>query len=215
MTDSFRHHSVCDGLIGHVDRALNNIFCRQRTMRDYPAQPLDETVTAAADKKVAAGLMRVNHAGEMAAQALYQGQSLTARDPALRDKLLQASQEESDHLNWCRSRLDELGAKPSKLDPLWYGGSLLIGVAAGIVGDRWNLAFLAETEHQVVRHLDDHLQRLPKQDLRSRAIVQQMRSDELGHAELAEKLGAAKLPAAINRLMGLSSKVMTALAQRI
>jgi len=215
MTDTFRHPSAVDALIGHVDRALNNIFCRQRSMRDYPAQTMDETVTDRADKKVAAGLMRINHAGEMAAQALYHGQSLTARDPALRDKLLHASQEESDHLNWCRSRLDELDAKPSKLDPLWYGGSLLIGVAAGIAGDRWNLGFLAETEHQVVRHLDDHLERLPKHDARSRAIVQQMRSDELGHAQLAERLGAAKLPAPINRLMGLTSKVMTALAQRI
>ncbi|MDQ6965119.1 MAG: 2-polyprenyl-3-methyl-6-methoxy-1,4-benzoquinone monooxygenase [Mariprofundales bacterium] len=215
MSGDFRRYSAVDVLLGHIDRGLNNIFCRQHSQREYPAAELDERVTAADDRRRVAGLMRVNHAGEMAAQALYHGQSLTARDSALRDKLLHASQEESDHLNWCRSRLDELDAKPSLLDPLWYGGSLLIGVAAGVAGDRWNLGFLAETEHQVVRHLDNHLQRLPEEDLRSRAIVQQMRSDELGHAELAEELGAARLPAPIRRIMRLTSKVMTVLAQRI
>jgi len=213
--DDLRHYSAADALIGHIDRALNNIFCRQPSRRDYPAEAEQEAVTEPSERRKAAGLMRVNHAGEMAAQALYHGQSLTARDPALRDKLLQASQEESDHLNWCRRRLDELGAKPSILDPLWYGGSLAIGIAAGVAGDRWNLGFLAETEHQVVRHLDSHLQRLPPQDGRSRAIVTQMRSDELGHARLAEELGAAKLPRPINRLMGLTSKIMTTLAEKI
>ncbi len=215
MAEEFRRHGAVDRVIGHIDHALNNIFCRQPSRREYPARPIDEAVVDRADKRTAAGLMRVNHAGEMAAQALYHGQSLTARDPKLREQLMCASEEESDHLNWCRRRLDELGARPSKLDPLWYGGSLLIGIAAGIAGDRWNLGFLAETEHQVVRHLDDHLDRLPKQDGRSRAIVQQMRSDELGHAELAEKLGAAKLPQPIKRAMRLTSKVMTTLAEKI
>jgi len=141
--------------------------------------------------------MRVNHAGEVSAQALYQGQSLTARDPSLRMKLKSASIEESDHLNWCRRRLEELGEKPSRLDPFWYLGSFVLGITAGIAGDRWNLGFLAETEHQVVCHLDSHIKRLPTEDVRSRAIVTQMKEDELGHARLAEKLGAAELPSPV------------------
>jgi ubiquinone biosynthesis monooxygenase Coq7 len=159
--------------------------------------------------------MRVNHAGEMAAQALYQGQSLTARDPELSEKLKHASIEESDHLNWCRNRLQELDERPSLLDPLWYAGSFCIGIAAGIAGDRWNLGFLAETEHQVVRHLDGHLQRLPAGDARSRAIVEQMKIDEQEHADLAEHLGAAELPQPVKQLMKLTSKVMTTLAEKI
>ena len=159
--------------------------------------------------------MRVNHAGEMAAQALYHGQSLLARDPSLKEKLHGASMEEADHLNWCRRRLDELGEKPSVFDPLWYAGSFAIGVAAGSVGDRWNLGFLAETEHQVVRHLDGHLDVLPEHDERSRAIVAQMKVDELGHAHLAEDLGAAPLPEPIKATMQLTSKVMTSLAKKI
>jgi len=213
--DDFRRYSLADQLIGQVDHALNNIFCRQHSSREFPAEQTAGESLSVSETRRAAGLMRVNHAGEMAAQALYHGQSLTARDPELRGQLMQASREESDHLNWCRRRLDELEARPSLLDPLWYGGSLAIGVAAGIAGDRWNLGFLAETEHQVVRHLDDHLERLPKQDARSRTIITQMRSDELGHAKLAESLGAAQLPKPIQGLMRLTSKVMTTLAQRI
>jgi ubiquinone biosynthesis monooxygenase Coq7 len=159
--------------------------------------------------------MRINHAGEMAAQALYQGQSLTARDPLLAEKLKYACMEESDHLNWCRNRLQELGERPSLLDPLWYAGSFCIGMAAGIAGDRWNLGFLAETEHQVVRHLDSHLQQLPAGDSRSRSIVKQMKIDEQGHAELAENLGAAELPQSMKKLMTLTSKVMTSVAEKI
>ncbi len=158
--------------------------------------------------------MRVNHAGEVSAQALYQGQSLVANDPSLRIKLKSASIEEGDHLNWCRRRLKELGEKPSVLDPFWYLGSLALGVTVGIAGDRWNLGFLAETEYQVVRHLDSHLKQLPEKDTRSRAIVTQMRKDELGHARLAESLGAAKLPLSAKALMKLISKVMTTVSER-
>ncbi len=211
----FRHYSLADRLLGHVDQALNNIFCRQQSQRDYPANHLDSDTLSAEEKKLAAGLMRVNHAGEMAAQALYHGQSITARDQSIRDELRGASIEEADHLNWCRRRLDELDAQPSKLDPFWYAGSFVIGITAGMAGDRWNLGFLAETEHQVVRHLEHHLKRLPQEDKRSRAIVTQMREDELGHATLAEDLGAATLPKPIHTLMGLSSKVMTTIAERI
>lgn len=212
-----RHYSLADALIGHVDHALNNIFCKQPSQRPYPAETaIDDATTLSADEKQqAAGLMRVNHAGEMAAQALYHGQSLTARDLSLKDKLYHASVEESDHLNWCRRRLEELGERPSIFDPLWYAGSFAIGITAGLAGDRWNLGFLEETEKQVVRHLDNHLNRLPEHDTRSRAIVEQMKLDEQGHADLAHNLGAAALPEPVKQLMQLTSKVMTRLAERI
>ncbi|HXH65400.1 MAG TPA: 2-polyprenyl-3-methyl-6-methoxy-1,4-benzoquinone monooxygenase [Mariprofundaceae bacterium] len=211
----FRRLSLSDRAIGHLDHALFNIFCEQRSSRPYPAEQSAEAPLPDAQRRLSAGLMRVNHAGEMAAQALYQGQSLTARDPALRDKFRRASVEEADHLNWCRRRLHELDAKPSLLDPLWYAGSLAIGIAAGVAGDRWNLGFLAETEHQVVRHLDSHLERLPAEDMRSRSIVAQMKIDEGQHAELAESLGAAELPPLVKGMMRLTSKVMTTLAEHL
>ncbi len=212
----FRTPTVSDRVIEEIDRALNNIFCKQVSSRNYPAADAGENDSLSREqKRAAAGLMRVNHAGEMAAQALYQGQSLTARDPKLADKLKHASIEEADHLNWCRNRLEELGERPSIFDPLWYAGSFAIGMAAGIAGDRWNLGFLAETEHQVVRHLDSHLERLPENDTRSRAIVEQMKIDEQGHADLAEQLGAAPLPAPVKQLMQLTSKVMTSLAEKV
>lgn len=211
-----RHYTLADSLIGHIDHALNNIFCKQPTQRPFPAESaVGDLSMTTEEKQKAAGLMRVNHAGEMAAQALYHGQSLTARDPSLKDKLYGASVEESDHLNWCRRRLEELGEKPSLFDPLWYVGSFAIGVTAGIAGDRWNLGFLEETEKQVVRHLDSHLKRLPAQDSRSRAIVEQMKIDEQGHADLAHNLGAASLPEPAKQLMQITSKVLTNLAEKI
>lgn len=223
MPRSFRTLTLTDRLIAELDRALNNIFCPQKSSRPYPpslqitAMPAEpqEPHLSSGEKRLAAGLMRVNHAGEMAAQALYQGQSLTARDPELSEKLKHASIEENDHLNWCRKRLQELDERPSLLDPLWYTGSFAIGMAAGLAGDRWSLGFLAETEHQVVRHLDSHLQRLPAADSRSRAIVEQMKIDEQGHADVAENLGAAELPQPVKQLMKLTSKVMTILAEKI
>jgi len=213
---AFRHYSVFDRLISELDQGLNNIFCEQKSSRPYPDHKQDEAQPlSAGEKRASAGMMRVNHAGEMAAQALYQGQSLTACDPALREKLRHASIEEADHLNWCRHRLKGLGAQPSYLDPFWYAGSFCIGVAAGIAGDRWNLGFLAETEHRVVRHLDSHLKRLPANDRESRGIISQMREDELGHAALAESLGAAKLPGPVKTFMQLTANIMTTVAERI
>ncbi len=213
--DDFRKTNVADAVIGHIDKALNNIFIAQHTQREYPAEQTGEDNLSAEQKKKAAGLMRVNHAGEMAAQALYHGQSLIARDKTLKDKLKHASEEEADHLNWCRTRLDELGEKPSLFDPLWYVGSFAIGIAAGAVGDRWNLGFLAETEYQVVSHLQGHLENLPEEDKRSRAIIEQMKIDEMGHAHLAEDLGAAKLPTMVKSGMKLTSKVMTGVSEKI
>jgi len=213
---AFRQYTLADEIISHIDLGLQHIFCRHTSQRPYPAESATQDAELSTqDKQHIASLMRVNHAGEISAQALYHGQSITARDTSIRDKLRHASIEESDHLNWCRKRLDELDESPSKLDAIWYAGSFAIGITAGIAGDRWNLGFLAETEHQVVRHLDKHLEELPQHDKRSRAIITQMRQDELGHATLAEDLGAASLPRPVKTLMTITSKIMTSLAARI
>ena len=156
--------------------------------------------------------MRVNHVGEICAQALYQSQALTASDPALRDKMRSAAADENDHLAWCEQRLQELGSRKSYLNPLWYAGSFVIGAAAGIAGDKWNLGFVAETERQVVSHLDSHLARLPDGDQRSREVVAQMRQDEAEHAEMAVAAGAAILPQVAKKTMGLTSSMMTRIA---
>jgi ubiquinone biosynthesis monooxygenase Coq7 len=162
--------------------------------------------------RVSAALMRVNHAGEVAAQALYQGQGMTARDPAVRDAMQQAAREEIDHLVWCRQRVEQLGSRTSYLNPVWYLGSFSLGALAGALGDKWSLGFLAETEHQVVRHLDTHLERLPEIDMKSAAILRQMRQDELRHATTAVESGAAELPGPVKRMMRLCSRVMTGTA---
>jgi ubiquinone biosynthesis monooxygenase Coq7 len=159
--------------------------------------------------------MRVNHSGEVSAQALYQGQSITARNQAVREKLEQAALEENDHLVWTENRLQELGESPSLLNPLWYTGSFAIGAFAGALGDKWNLGFLAETEHQVVKHLDEHLNRIPVSDRRSRAILEQMKVDEARHATTALDHGGAVLPLPVKKLMQAMSKVMTRSAYRI
>ena len=161
------------------------------------------------------GLMRVNHVGEICAQALYQGQALTSRDPALREALRGAADEETEHLAWTEQRIAELGGRKSLLNPLWYVGALSMGLIAGKFGDKWNLGFLAETERQVEAHLDSHLQELPEQDMRSREIVDQMRIDEIGHADTAIHLGAAELPAPVKAGMKLAAKVMTGTAYRV
>ena len=158
--------------------------------------------------------MRVNHCGEVCAQALYQGQALTARDPAARQALRQAADEEVEHLAWTQRRLAELGSHRSVLNPLWYAGSLAMGVAAGVIGDKWNLGFLAETERQVGAHLQSHLNELPESDEKSRAIVAQMYLDEMSHAELADQMGAAPLPQPVPQIMQLTSKLMTQLSYR-
>ncbi len=170
---------------------------------------------ANADGLRSAALMRVNHAGEVAAQALYAGHALVAKDMRVRDAMLRAAAEEGDHLDWCATRVRELGSHVSFLTPLWYFGSLAIGAAAGSAGDKWSLGFVMETERQVVEHLDRHLQRLPEQDRRSRAILQQMRSDEAHHASAAQDAGAAELPLPLRLLMRACAKVMTGIAYRL
>ena len=162
-----------------------------------------------AEKDHVARLMRINHTGEVCAQALYQGQALTARVSANREALQGAAREEEDHLAWCEARIKELGGRVSYLNPFWYAGSLALGVLAGVAGDRWNLAFLKETERQVEGHLAHHLDRIPATDARTRAVIAQMKTDEAGHADLAQSLGAAEFPQPIKWAMALSSKVMT------
>ncbi|MDX1514075.1 MAG: 2-polyprenyl-3-methyl-6-methoxy-1,4-benzoquinone monooxygenase [Gammaproteobacteria bacterium] len=205
-----RKLSLADRMIINLDRAVRSLRgSGSAARRERPGHGLEDTTLSAADRRRAAGLMRVNHAGEVAAQALYHGQALTAGDSALRETLEQAAREEEDHLNWCRERLGELESRASLLDPLWYAGGFAFGAAAGLAGEKINLGFLAETERQVVRHLDDHLERLPEPDRRSRAILEQMREDEAGHAGTAEAHGAAELPGLVRRAMTLASRVMT------
>jgi ubiquinone biosynthesis monooxygenase Coq7 len=201
-----------DRAIIEFDKALRTIFAAAPTTRARPGDGLPENDMTAEERRHAAALMRVNHVGEVCAQALYQGQALTSRDPAIRQALEQAAWEETEHLNWTEKRIEELGGRKSLLNPLWYAGSLALGVFAGKCGDKWNLGFLAETERQVGAHLADHLNRLPPADDRSRAIVSQMAADEAEHAETAARLGGAELPAPVKQAMQLSSKLMTGTA---
>lgn len=211
-----RHYSPIDFLITNLDQGIRTIFGKpQVTERPAPDTDIDDPDLADADKTHVAGLMRVNHSGEVCAQALYQGQALTARLPEVRGKMERAAQEENDHLAWCESRIRELDSHTSYFNPLWYAGSFAIGAFAGAVGDKWSLGFVAETERQVVRHLDNHLQQLPASDSKSRAILEQMKQDEARHATIALEAGGAELPEPVKKLMGLTSKIMTRTAYRL
>lgn len=198
-----------DGLIVELDKALRTLFARATTTRPMPAGDLPEAEMSAEECRRAASLMRVNHSGEVCAQALYQGQAIMSRDESTRDALDAAAREETEHLNWTESRIEELGGRKSLLNPLWYAGSLTLGMIAGRLGDRWSLGFLAETERQVESHLTDHLARLPAPDVRSRAVLEQMRNDESRHAQTARRLGAAELPAPVRAMMRVASRLMT------
>lgn len=210
MTMNQRQYNELDNFIIKLDQSVARLFVVSSSdRRQNPSGEQDSGHLAAHEKRVSQGLMRVNHSGEVAAQALYQGQSVTARSESVKNSMLEAAEEEIDHLNWCQQRLQELNSHTSFLNPVWYLGSFSIGALAGLVGDKWSLGFVAETEHQVVKHLASHLQRLPAADDRSRAILEQMQTDEARHATIALEAGAADLPGSIKKLMSACSKVMT------
>ncbi len=206
--------SKLDQLIIALDGGLRTVFASPHAARAYPANAPEATLTDT-ERAHAAALMRVNHVGEVCAQALYSGQSLTTKNEAVRAELRQAAAEETDHLAWCEQRLNELGGRKSLLNPLWYGGAFTMGLMAGALGDKWNLGFLAETERQVEAHLDGHLQQLPEADARSRAVVEQMKTDEAQHAQTAVSHGAAALPVPMQRAMRFAADVMRKTASRI
>jgi ubiquinone biosynthesis monooxygenase Coq7 len=210
-----RHLTLADRLIRELDRGLRTIAAANVATRPFPAEGVEETVHEPAARRHAAGLMRVNHAGEIAAQALYHGQALTARNPVVREQMLQAARDETDHLAWCERRVRDLGSRTSLLAPVWYAGSFAIGALAGLAGDRTSLGFVVETERQVAEHLESHLQRLPEDDERSRRIVAQMKVDEDGHAGAARLGGARDLPRPIRELMRRTARIMTSAAYRV
>lgn len=204
-----RQFSFLDHLIAHVDNGVRTLFGENHATRSNPAETLKESELSSEEKQLAGRLMRINHAGEVAAQGLYQGQALTAKLPNVREQMEEAAQEEVDHLAWCKTRTEELGSQTSLLDPMWYIGSVTIGAVAGLAGDKWSLGFVTETERQVVKHLERHLEQLPQHDEKSRAILKQMKIDEQHHATIALEAGAAELPTPIKKAMTLTSKVMT------
>lgn len=206
---------TADQVILEFDRALRTVFAKACSQRAMPGVELPEAEMSETERVHACGLMRVNHCGEICAQALYQGQALTSRDPSVREALRGAANEETEHLAWTERRVSELGGRKSLLNPLLYVGSLSMGVVAGCFGDQWNLGFLAETERQVEAHLNGHLVSLPLQDQRSRSIVDQMRLDEIQHAETAVRLGAAELPRVAKLAMTMAAKIMTGTAYRV
>lgn len=212
---SRRDLSPADRVLIEAQRAVHSLLGRPGAERPNPAAAEGELVLEEAERRHAAGLMRINHVGEICAQALYSGQAAVARDEATRSELLAAAAEETDHLAWCADRLDELGSRPSLLNPVWYAGSYAIGMLAGLRGDGWNLGFVVETERQVEAHLEEHLRTLPEGDLRSRAILRQMKADEARHAEHAEQAGARMLPQPVPALMAAASRLMKAVAYRV
>ncbi len=206
---------MIDDLVIGFDRALRALTGHATSSRPVPGANIAEAALDAAERRRAAGLMRVNHTGEICAQALYAAQAITARDPAIRSQFAQAAREEEEHLAWTRQRLTELADRPSWLNPLWYGGAFAIGLAAGAASDRVNLGFVVETERQVEDHLTSHIEKLPEADGRSRAIVEQMRDDEARHGALAQAAGAVDLPFPVRRLMRAAADVMRAVAYRV
>lgn len=211
-----RKHTFLDGIILQADQGLRTVFGEPTgSGRNNPAESVTDGELSVTERAASLCLMRVNHAGEVCAQALYQGQALTANRPETRTRMKQAAEEENDHLAWCRQRVRELGGHTSLLNPLWYTGSLAIGAFSGLLGDKWSLGFLAETEQQVVNHLDGHLRRMSQQDSKSRAIIRQMKTDEAKHRNTAVSAGGKKLPEPVKKLMTLASRVMTVTAYRI
>lgn len=201
--------SLADRFLIQLDKGLRTLTTKPVAKRPTPAANEPEPILSEAESNHVAGLMRVNHAGEISAQGLYHGQALFATTSKVKISLEEASEEENDHLRWCADRLEELGSHTSRLSPLWYAGSFTIGAIAGAAGDRWSLGFVAETEHQVVKHLQTHLQNLPKQDTKTQAILEQMQTDEAHHADMAKSYGGRPLPSPIKAGMNLVSKVMT------
>ncbi|WP_133478204.1 2-polyprenyl-3-methyl-6-methoxy-1,4-benzoquinone monooxygenase [Cognatilysobacter segetis] len=210
-----RRLTAIDRWIDTAQRALETVAGNPPAQRRNPADTQPDIVLDDAERRHAAGLMRINHVGEVCAQALYVGQASVARDAHTREHLLQAAQEETDHLAWCADRLRELDSRPSLLNPLWFAGSYAIGLAAGLRGDGWNLGFVVETERQVEMHIDEHLESLPAADARSRAILEVMKDDEVRHADNAEAAGARALPMPIPQLMAAASKLMKTVAYRV
>jgi 3-demethoxyubiquinol 3-hydroxylase len=213
VTMNPRTLSPIDRAVACLDEGLRLVLGPMPTaQRPSPATAVNEGVMAERERAFAGRLMRVNHTGEICAQALYQGQAVTARSTTVRDKMEHAAAEENDHLNWTETRIRELGSRRSYLNPLWYTGSFVIGAIAGVAGDRWSLGFLAETERQVVKHLDDHLRQLPAADTKSRAVLRQMRTDESQHATTAFESGGVSLPYPVRQAMRWASGVMTRIA---
>ncbi len=211
-----RYLTPLDRLLAGANNALRTIAApADRPARENPAVDIADFDLSDKQKSHAAGLMRVNHAGEVAAQGLYQGHATVARDANIEKQMQRAADEEFDHLAWCEQRLAELDASPSRLSPVWYAGAFVIGAASGILGDRWSLGFIAETEKQVCAHLDSHLDQLPDEDAKSRTIVKKMRDEEEEHGENAINAGAVELPEPVKRLMQLTAKVMTRTAYRL
>jgi ubiquinone biosynthesis monooxygenase Coq7 len=204
-----RQYSLFDKLCIGLDQALRTLTDHAHTSGQlYPATKVTDESMSDAQRKHSAGLMRINHAGEVCAQALYHGQAVASRASDVQEKMEQAALEEGDHLNWCKKRLDELGSHTSYLNPLWYAGSFCIGMAAGMIGDKWSLGFVVETERQVIKHLSGHMNILPTQDQRSYKILERMESDEARHRDEALQAGAQELPGAVKSVMALTSKMM-------
>jgi ubiquinone biosynthesis monooxygenase Coq7 len=207
---STRDYSPIDRALVNLDHAMRTLFGRPLTTeRPDPAEGIPDTELSEKERKHIARLMRINHTGEVCAQALYQGQALTARLPEVRHRMERSAQEENDHLDWCETRIKELGDRKSLLNPLWYAGSFTMGALAGLAGDKWSLGFVVETERQVESHLDEHLAEIPRADRKTRAVLEEMKADEMHHAEVAKAAGGAPLPGPIKLAMSLASKVMT------